>query len=95
MNESTCPTAYEFQQMLDGEISDQRLEELGAHLEQCATCNQLLRKIPDDNVRRAFRNYHAIDGSDILIQQAILKAQSIFKARSEGTEQDTVRSAAR
>ncbi|MEZ6100766.1 MAG: protein kinase [Pirellulaceae bacterium] len=93
MNESTCPTAYEFQQMLDGEISDQRLEELGAHLEQCATCNQLLRKIPDDNVRRAFRNYHAIDGSDILIQQAILKAQSIFKARSEGAEQDTVRSA--
>lgn len=91
MNESTCPTAFELRQMLDGEISDQRLEELGVHLDQCAACTRLLQEIPDGNVCNVIRRCELFDGNDVLVQQAILKAQSIFIRRGDGAEHDTTR----
>lgn len=91
MTDSNCPTALEFQQMLQGDVSDRRLEELSSHLVQCPDCSQLIEQIPDDGeLRRAVRQSIPFN-DDVIVRQAIDNARSIIHRRGTDALFDTAR----
>ncbi|TWU04309.1 serine/threonine-protein kinase [Stieleria varia] len=87
MTVRNCPTALEYQHMLQGEVSARRLEELGEHLTECSDCSQLIERFPDDGeLHRAVAQSTRFVDHDDAVRRAIENARSIFQDASfQGT----------